>query len=239
MTIRRRLVILFSALVVGAVGVTSLLTMRFVHSSAVKHEIEEMRSRVLQTEHDIQFLHRNASDDIVFAVRNPLFAEYFELPETKAGNEYRNNVIQFTERQREIKMRLEQWIFYFQEKFIVDEACLIDRTGQEHIRIFRNNIESEENLSPHESHEPFFSPSFETPTGEVYVQSPYLSPDTNRWVFAYTTPIELASGKKPGFFHFEMPVKILHDLLPADRGRMSIINPNGHLIADTKIPYSS
>jgi len=237
MKIRRRLVMLFSALIVGAVGVTSLLTLRFVQSAAIGHEIEEMRSRVLQTEKDILFLHTRATDDIVFAANNSLFVEYFSLTETKDGNEYENHHIKFTGRQREIKSQLEKWIFHFQEKFTVDEACLIDRTGQEHLRLFRNNIEPDAKLSPHERHEPFFEPSFETPKGAAYIQPPYLSSDTGRWVFAYTTPIELTDGEKPAFFHFEMPIKVLHDLLPSDRGRMSIMDPTGHLMADTKISF--
>lgn len=237
MRLRRRLVMLFSVLVVIAVGVTSLLTLLFVHSETIAHEIQEMHSNILDVEKDIQFLHEKASDDMLFALRNPLFLEYFSLPETKAGNNYKNGVIQFTQKQREIRSKLEQWIFHFQTKFIVDETCLIDKTGQEHVRLFRNTIEPDEELSPHESLEPFFEPTFEIPKGEVRIQPPYLSSDTHRWVFAYSSPIELENGERPAFFHFEMPVNIFHDLLPKDRGRMFVMDPKGHLMADTKLHY--
>jgi len=187
---------------------------------------------------ELNFLHSRASEDLVFTLKNPLFVEYFELPETKAGNVFENDVMQFTDNQREIKKELEQWIYHFQNKFQVDETCLIDVTGQEHARLVLSKIEVDEFLSPEEMGAPFFTPSFAIAEEEVHIQFPYLSPDTFRWVFAYTSPVVLGDKEKPAFYHFEMPLTIFQDIIKTEHGRMYIIDPQGYIIADSKIDFS-
>ena len=70
---------------------------------------------------------------------------------------------------------------------------------------------------------------------EVHVQYPYVSPDTNRWVFAYTSPVELGSGQKPAIYHFEMPITAFSDLLDVhvDDGRIYVLDPQGFVVADS------
>jgi signal transduction histidine kinase len=231
------LILLFSILVVISIGFTSFLIVHYIETMAIEHDIAEMESKVAEKEEIINSLHQRASQDIVFALKNPLFRVYFELPETKAGNQYVDGVLQFTERQRRIKAELEDWIFTFQAKFTIDETCLIDSTGQEHSRLVSRKIEPDERLSSDEHEMPFFKPSFKKGPGEVHVESPYLSPDTHRWVFAYTSPVVLKNGKKPAFFHFEVPVKWFQDVSKVNYGRMYVINANGYLMADTGSVY--
>ena len=237
MKIRQRLALVFSALIVGAIGITALLTLRFVHSTTIALEVAEMRSKVNEIDRGLEFLHEKASQDIVFALKNPLFVEYFQLPETRAGNKYVHRIVQFSDRQQQIRSQLEQWLFHFQARFNVDEACLIDRTGQEHARIFNGAIEPIDRLSSAEAHEPFFFASFEMNHGQVHIEYPYLSSDTHRWVFAYTSPIVLDNGDKPAFFHFEMPISLFQDRVATDTGRISVIDPDGYLVADTKLKF--
>jgi len=52
----------------------------------------------------LQTLHNRANEDLVYALKNPKFVEYFELSETRDGNVFENDVLQFTNEQREIKM---------------------------------------------------------------------------------------------------------------------------------------
>ena len=89
------------------------------------HELEDKA-------HLIDNLNARASEHLLFAVKNPVFVKYFELPETKAGNIYKNDVLQFTPQQRTLKNEIDQWIYNFQNMFSVDESCLTDRTGKEH-----------------------------------------------------------------------------------------------------------
>jgi len=234
MRISQKLIILFSGLIILTVGTTSALAFQSVEASVIDSELQDMSNLVKFKEKEIQTLHARASEDLVFAVQNPRFAEYFELEDTKAGNVYdENDVKQFTPAQQKIKNELDEWIFNFQSKFTVDETCLIDATGQEHTRLTFQEIAPADDLSSEESAAPFFEPSFKKKKGSVHLQYPYVSPDSERWVFAYTTPIVLDDETKPAFYHFEMPIAIFQDLVNVDVGRMYVIDPDGFLIADS------
>jgi signal transduction histidine kinase len=237
MKIRRRLILLTSSLVILTIGFTSFLTVKYVEVTTIGHELEAMQSNISEKASILHSLHQRASEDIVFALRNPLFGRYFALPETKSGNTYEDGVLQFTDRQRSVKNQLEKWIYHFQQKFTIDETCLIDVYGQEHSRLVSRRIEPDKLLSDQEQSAPFFQPSMALKKDEVHVQSPYLSPDTQRWVFAYTSPVVLAGGVTPAFFHFEMPVEIFQELLKTDHGRMYVVDQQGFLIADSQTTY--
>ena len=178
MKIRIKLILMFSAVIIITSAGISYFTLGLINESLLKADIEEMEKNVDNRYFQLNNLHVRASEDLVFALKNPKFVEYFELPETRAGNIFENDVLQFTDNQREIKIELEQWIYHFQDKFQVDETCLIDATGQEHARLVLSEIEIDENLSPEEASAPFFTPSFAKEKNEVLIQYPYLSPDT-------------------------------------------------------------
>ena len=241
MNIRAQIVLFFSVVIIFSVGFSAYFAVSYTESSILDAEIAKMEAHNNEILHDIETLHQNASDDLVFALKNPKFVEYFELPETQNGNVYdENGVLQFTDAQRALKQDLEQWTYHFQNKFDVDETCIIDVTGQEHARLVLSKIETDENLSPDEDLAPFFLPSFTKQKDEVHVQYPYVSPDTNRWVFAYTSPVELGTGHKPAIYHFEMPLSVFTNLLEVgdNDGRVYVVDPNGFIIADTKTGYS-
>ena len=220
-------------------GITSYIVNDHTEKSVINTEIHKMNSVLLEKGLDIKNLNDQAIGNLIFALKNPVFVEYFDLPETKAGNKYENRVLQFTPKQNEIKSELEQWIFNFQNKFQVDETCIIDTTGQEHARLVLKNIFPDDNLSSEESSAPFFEPSFKKNRDEVHIQYPYVSPDTHRWVFAYTSPVVLGDDEKPAFFHFEMPVTIFQNIISTENGRMYVIDPNDVLIADSDHKYSN
>lgn len=234
MKIRQQLIFFFSVIIIVSIGISVYFTISYTQSSMLDTEITKMQSQTSEVIHRINTLHDRASEDLVFALQNPKFVEYFELPETRAGNVFdENGVMQFTDNQREIKQELEQWIYHFQDKFTVDETCLIDTTGQEHARLVLSKIEVDEFLSPDEKSSPFFKPSFVKQKNEVHIQYPYVSPDTNRWVFAYASPVELGDGQKSAIFHFEMPITVFSDLLNVEDGRMYVLDPKGYVIADS------
>jgi len=239
MKLQWNLILVFSAIMIVTVGIFSYITQEILLDSYIERDIHEMKEKILERELLMQNLHDRASEDLVFALKNPLFVEYFELPETKAGNLYEDGVLQFTDKQREIKDELEQHIFHFQNKFQVDETCLIDTSGQEHARLVLKKIEVDENLSSEEESNPFFEPSFQKQRDDVHIQTPYISPDTNRWVIAYISPVVLGDETKPAIFHFEMPITLFQDLVDVDHGRMYVVDPNGFIIADSYHQYPS
>jgi len=234
MKIRDQLIVFFSITIILSVGITSFLALSYTESGIINAEIANMKTQNNEIMNDIETLHVRASEDLVFALKNPKFVEYFELPESKAGNMYdENGVLQFTENQIELKDELQRWIYHFQNKFDVDETCLIDSSGQEHARLVLTKIATDDDLSSEESSAPFFESSFMKQRDQVHVQYPYVSPDTERWVFAYTSPIQLDNGQKPAIYHFEMPMTVFQKMLDIESGRAYVVDPAGFIVADS------
>lgn len=229
---------MFSIVIIVAVLSTSYISFKSLESAIIDSQLLQMGHELEDKAHSIDNLNARASEHLLFAVKNPVFVKYFELPETKAGNIYKNDVLQFTPQQRTLKNEIDQWIYNFQNMFSVDETCLIDRTGQEHTRLVMKKIAPDSDLSHEESATPFFKPSFQKNIDEVYLQYPYVSPDTERWVFAYTTPIVLNDGSKPAFYHFEIPLKSFQDLTKVDHGRAYVVDSAGYLVADSGHVYN-
>src|SRR6266540_3443172 len=60
----------------------------------------------------------------------------------------------------------------------IGEACFIDHGGPENARVVRGVRARPADLSPDESGNPSFRPTFALPQGQVYQARPYVSPDT-------------------------------------------------------------
>ena len=239
MRINAKLVALFTTIIVIAICSLGFMSYTTIESAVVNARILDMKQVVIEKSNQINNLHDRASEDIVFAVKNPSFADYFELEDTRHGNVYNDdNVLQYTSSQKEIKDKLESWIYDFQNKFTVDETCVIDRSGQQQTALVQKNILPAENLSSKKAGAAFFDPSFEKNDGESYVQYPYVSPATKRWVFAYTTPI-LTYNDKPAFYHFEMPMYVFQNLMSTDVGRMYVVDSGDYLVADNHSTFNS
>ena len=85
----------------------------------------------------------------------------------------------------------------------IGEACFIDSTGPENARAVRGVSATKATLSPDESGNPFFKPTFALQAGQVYQAPPYISPDTGEWVISNSTPI---IGKR-AIVHFEITIE--------------------------------
>jgi len=228
-----------SMILILSIGALSFVLFRYAEASVVAGTTNEMKYLSSLKSSEIESLHNKASEDILFAVKNPVFINYFELPESKHLTFNADGVVQFSDRQRQLKSEMEQWISYFQSQFKVDETCVVDITGQEHARLVLGEIAPDTELSSEEAQTPFFKPTLQLSEGQVHIEKPYVSPDTNRYVFAYATPIVLPDGSKPGFFHFEMPINIFQKLVETDRGRMYVVDTEGHLIADSGTEFNN
>lgn len=239
MNVSQKLIISFSILLVCVVSTTSYYLYNMYESSIIDNKIHDMKDEIVEKTSEINSLHNSAKDELYLVMQNPLFVEYFNLPDTKAGNIYKNGVLQFTDKQRELKTKLEQLIYNFQNKFQVDETCLVDLSGEEHVRLVLHKIAPDSQLSGKETQTPFFIPTFEKSKDDVNVQYPYLSPDTNRWVFAYSSPIVLGDGKKPAFFHFEIPMNVFESFVHAKNARVYVLDSSGYIIADSQHQISS
>ena len=234
MKIGIKLIVLFSILMVAAVAASSGIAFQSVENSVIDSEIQDMSSVVNFKENEIQTLHDRASENLIFAVQNTIFIDYFELMDTRAGNIYDDDGIKlFTLPQRVLVDKLEKWMYNFQSKFLADEISIIDNTGQEHVKFVFQEIVPNNDLSSKKTTDPFFEPSFLLEKDNVHLQYPYFSSGSERWVFAYTTPIVATDNSKPAFLHFEMPVVVFQELVDVDVGRMYVVDPDGFIIADS------
>src|SRR3954468_23142716 len=86
----------------------------------------------------------------------------------------------------------------------IGEACFIDASGAENARNVRGERAGYADLSPDESKNPFFAPSFGLGKNQVYQAKPYVSPDTEEWVISNSTLVPMPDGSKPGIVHFEV-----------------------------------
>ena len=101
----------------------------------------------------------------------------------------------------------------------VSEACLIDLdTGRELARVVKGKTAKASDLSLDETKSVFFKPTSEQPVGVPYQSLPYVSPDTDLWVVATATPVEV-NGKAEALVHFEVAIESLRQaLVAADTG---------------------
>ena len=146
-------------------------------------------------------MHKKASRSLVNAAHDKVFLAYF-------------NASSDAERKK-LKGEIEQISLVVQKRFVVDEMCLIHSKGHMITRIvFDKIVDMSSSMkgmkggqAMHHLQSPYFKPSFAKKDKEVHVQKPYMSPDSGRWVLAYTTPIVKKDGSKPAFLHYEMPVE--------------------------------
>ncbi|MEO5348307.1 MAG: methyl-accepting chemotaxis protein [Magnetococcus sp. YQC-3] len=223
------------------------------------HETEKavIQSALLSMQNDIQTrisraktFHDKAIGDLLMAVEHPGFKAYFMLDDTQRGNVYEEadgkKVITFTEQQAAIKGQLEAWTLMMQKRFPIVESCIIDQTGQEHLRITHAEVAPNDDFSSSENEAPFFAPTFALGAEQAHVNYPYMSADAKEWVFSYTAPIILDDGSKPAFYHYELPVTLFQKLVTegvevataagkAERsGRFLLIDEQGLVVADSQ-----
>lgn len=165
---------------------------------------------------------KDASNHLLIAAENPALRLYYEYPAEK------DRWLQ--EQHKALK--------YIRSKFeMLDEACVIDSTGQEASRIVFDEIAPQEDLSSEEEGASFFNPTFALEPGQVYQSEPYLSPDTERWVAASTTPVADSKGNKVALLHFEVNLDHFRQMLKRgldDKEFVFLINDKKELVLDTR-----
>jgi methyl-accepting chemotaxis protein len=119
---------------------------------------------------------------------------------------------------------------------VVDEACYIGADGVELARQVKGVAAPAADLSPDESGNPFYGPTFKLASGHVFQSHPYVSPDSKRWVVGNATPITI-KGKKVAILHFEsnldaVRTRMASALGPGMRARIVDLG-TGEVIADT------
>ena len=185
-----------------------------------------------QSESIRDYFHRSRSLTQVMG-RNPAFEDFYRLPGTR-----RQRVAERGPVVRDSERALAQLERLFPDS--IGEACFIDSTGPENARAVRGKVEIRKNLSPDETAAPFFAPTFRLRPGQVYQARPYVSPDTQQWVIANSTPIRTSPrGPNRAIVHFEVTVESFRRNAAASSERFDIAivdSATGRVIVDTRHP---
>lgn len=102
---------------------------------------------------------------------------------------------------------------------MIDEACFIGNSGAEMARVVFDELAPDDDLSPDETGAIFFTPTMTLEEGRLHISPPYLSPDSERPVIAFATPLQAADQNadqsKVGLLHMEVALELLQKELAA------------------------
>jgi diguanylate cyclase (GGDEF)-like protein len=160
---------------------------------------QSLRGKVTVETHALQDYFERARAITLLSSHNPAFRDFYERPRSRASH------IRSERGSGEINAALS----YLERLYpsSIGEACFIDRSGAENARVVRGHVAPLRDLSPDESGNSFFAPTFRLHQGGVYQASPYISPDTGEWVISNSALVPTRDGRKHAFVHFEITVE--------------------------------
>jgi diguanylate cyclase (GGDEF)-like protein len=119
----------------------------------------------------------------------------------------------------------------------IGEACFIDGTGPENARYVRGVRATLSELSPDESGNTFFRPTFALHAGQVLQAKPYVSPDTHEWVISNSTPVPATGFPAAAIVHYEITVESFRREAAALAGRFEVAivdAETGRVVVDSR-----
>jgi len=168
----------------------------------------------------IKKMHSKAKKALVNAAQDKSYASYMMASKDKR-HEHEDSINKVS--------------LHVQSKFHVAEMCLIDANGPELARIVGKEIAHD--LSPDESGAGFFKPGFATKAKKTYTSDIYMSPDANKWVVAYISPIVI-DGANKAILHYEHGVdvyqKAMNKKLSGNTSFLLAVSKEGYVISDSR-----
>jgi putative methionine-R-sulfoxide reductase with GAF domain len=219
--IRAKIAFLFSLALIG-IAIAVSAPMYFAANTLFTRQAETALDHQNEiTAGEIDSLSVRASSDLLLARQNAAFNQLY-LTRDQAALE-----------------AVQQQLLYLQDRFAIDEICVIAASGAEFARCVQGKLAGVDELSPDETSNPFFVPTLALADGEVYRSPiPYVSSDTHRWVVAHATPIVLPDGTKAGIFHFEVPLVWFAAKVDSNElagGYSFLMTKDGQMLAHPKI----
>jgi diguanylate cyclase (GGDEF)-like protein len=161
------------------------------------------------------YFSRARSIDLLTA-NNPAFQDFYALPGDRAAKLHAGGPV---------LDKANQALGYLEELFpdSIGEACFIDRNGPENARIVRGVRATPTELSPDESGNSFFAPTFALRPGQVYQARPYESPDTKEWVISNSTLMPTGDGSRRAIVHFEVTIESFRKVAASLANRFDIV----------------
>jgi diguanylate cyclase (GGDEF)-like protein len=177
------------------------------------------------------YFSRARSIDLLTA-NNPAFGHFYELAGDRAAKARAGG---------RVLDEVNQALGYLERLFpdSIGEACFIDRAGPENARMVRGVRATAKDLSPDESGNPFFAPTFALRQGEVYQARPYVSPDTKEWVISNSTLMPTSDGSKRAIVHFEVTIESFRKIAAslANQFDISVVEArSGRVVLDSRRP---
>jgi diguanylate cyclase (GGDEF)-like protein len=177
------------------------------------------------------YFSRARSIDLLTA-NNPAFQDFYALEGSRAAKVRRGGPV---------LDKANRALGYLEELFpdSIGEACFIDRAGPENARMVRGERATTKDLSPDESGNPFFAPTFALRPGQVYQARPYESPDTKEWVISNSTLLPSADGSKRAIVHFEVTIESFRKVAANLTNRFDIVVVDartGQVVLDSRQP---
>jgi diguanylate cyclase (GGDEF)-like protein len=210
----------------AALGVRERSQKRIALDHSLTNKVNEDASR-------LEAYFERARSNILITAHNPAFEDfYLSKPGTRLAK--------VKARGPEIR-RAEVALNYLEQLYptSIGEACFIDHAGPENARYVRGERARLGDLSPDESGNTFFKPSFALHAGQVFQAKPYVSPDTHEWVIANTTPVPGTGFPALAIVHYEITVESFRREAAALAGRfdVAIVDAGtGKVVVDSRYP---
>jgi diguanylate cyclase (GGDEF)-like protein len=171
-----------------------------------------------------------ARSNMLLTAHNPAFRDIY------TGG----RLVSVRDRSRAIR-NAESALAYLQRLYpgSIGEICFIDGAGPENARYVHGVRAGIRQLSPDESKNPFFGPTFALHAGQVFQAKPYVSPDTHDWVISNSTPVPGTGFPARGIVHFEITVESFRRQAAALAGSFDVAivdAKTGRVVVDSRYP---
>ncbi len=194
------------ALVAGVVLVGASVGFSVVNGRAAGLALDRelLREDRKQVEAVNEYFDR-ARDLMLLEAQNPAFADFYRSPggrteKIAARNPFLEDAVHS--------------LAYLESLYRgrIGEICFIDHSGAENARLVREQRAAIADLSPNESANPFFAPTFELGIGHVYQAAAYISPDTHDLVISNSTVLPGMPEGQKAIVHFEVSMTSFADI---------------------------
>jgi diguanylate cyclase (GGDEF)-like protein len=169
---------------------------------------------------------------MLITAHNPAFRDFYAEPGRRANKLAAHGPVL---RQAEAALNYLEQLY----PTSIGEACFIDRSGPENARYVRGVRAILADLSPDESGNPFFGPTFALHAGQVFQAKPYVSPDTHEWVISNSTPVPGTGYPAAAIVHYEITIESFRREAATLAGRyeVAIVDANsGKIVVDSRQP---
>ena len=183
-----------------------------------------------------------AKGNAAVAELNQLFAEWRSVAQIGARNKVLRDWFTTPSQHNALHSEIDAALVRLNSLYpdLFEEACFISHNGPELARMVHGTPAALADLSPDESKNPFFGPTFAAGAEQVNQQAPYISPDSKTWVISNSTTVEVA-GKAVALWHFEAGLEGVRRRLQKVVGANTtfrIVDGKGTILIDSRHPIS-